>query len=84
VENELHDQPELMLVHQTEAIPVFDTAGFMADNFLNPWAVSAFQRDLAHSMMNVGRGHDPYNHVGRDIVSERIGVSLARSPNRQV
>ena len=33
-----------------------------------------FNYDLGISMVNVGRGYDPYNHVGDNIVAECIGV----------
>jgi hypothetical protein len=35
-----------------------------------------FDYDLALSMINVGRGHDPYNHVGDYIVAKCIGVHI--------
>lgn len=34
----------------------------------------SFVRDLSTSMIEVGRGYDPYNHVGHDTVCKMLGV----------
>lgn len=36
----------------------------------------SFLHDLATSMIGVGHGYDPYNHVGYFIVCELIGVPI--------
>lgn len=33
-----------------------------------------FAHDLAQTMVDVGRGHDPYNYVGEDVVGLVIGA----------
>lgn len=49
-----------------------------ADEWLLPsdtvFPRTEFDEDLCVSMVNVGHGHDPYNHIGDDIVAEEIGV----------
>lgn len=69
-------------IYKADGIPGYESLGFKADNFEGGFNVTGdtpFHADLATSLINVGHGHDPYNHVGRDIVTECTGMPLLRS-----
>ncbi len=41
---------------------------------INVEDANTFEYGLAETMINVGMGHDPYNHVGANIVAECLGI----------